>query len=280
MKKALIYPTTLASLLLGLTWASLVYAAEVVPVAQRLGGGVVFNEILPDPSIGGDTNCTPDQPSAQGFDTNGNGCVDQRDEFVELYNMSDQPIDIGGWQLWTKGDDNWFTFTVGTVIQPKGYVVVVSNMQGGTLPGVPAETVFSVGKNKLQGNSGENIVLLNPASKEFIQIKFTGVITPQATHDPPAPTSGYKDFPPDAVRISMVDFGTSASGYSLARILPGYTQIITQGQYISPGATPGSYMAVGMASQGQMASSPSVWLWLGTAALLFWTGRSIRRHTR
>ena len=265
---------------LGWAWATAVMAAEVVPVTQRLGGGVVFNEILADPSIGADTKCLQGEPSAEGFDTNGNGCVDQRDEFIELYNMSDQAIHLGGWQLWTKGNDNWFTFTQGTMIQPKGYVVVVSNMQGGSIPSVPPETVFSVGTTKLLGNTGENVVLLDPASKQFIQLKYTGVLTPQATHDPPAPNSGYKNFPPDAVRISMVDFGTSVWGYSLARILPGYTQIISQGQYISPGATPGSYMAVDMAGYGQVGGggrigNTAVWIGLATAVLTFWTVRRV-----
>ncbi len=262
----LIYSLLTAVLLLGFTWVNIAYAAPIAQ-SQRLGGGVVFNEVLADPSIGGDGGCNQGNPSALGFDTNGNSCVDQRDEFIELYNMSDQAIDIGGWQLWTKGDDNWFTFTVGTQIQPKGYVVVVSNLLGGSVAGIPTNIVFSAGENKILGNNGENVALLNPATNEFIQMKYTGVITPQTTHDPPAPGSGYKDFPTTAVRIAMDDFGTSVSGYSMVRMLPGDTKVITQGQYISPGATPGTYTAVSFQDLGQGALPLPYWLWLGTAVL-------------
>lgn len=268
LKLVLLYPMLIAAFLLGFTWVNIAYAAPV-PQGQRLGGGVVINEILPDPSIGSDANCILGEPSAPGYDTNRDGCVEQEDEFVELYNMSAQEINIGGWQLWTKGEDNWFTFTQGTKIQPGGYVVVVAKLNGGTLPGVPANTVFSAEEGKVFANNGDNVVLLDPVNKQFIQIKYTGVITPEETHDPPAPTSGYKNFPADAVRVGLTDFTQSTNGYSIERLLPGDTRIITQGQYISPGATPGTYLAVEMQSSAAQAPLPLPYvLWLATAVLL------------
>ena len=50
---------------------------------------------------------------------------DRNREFVELYNRSDAPVDLTGWEF-TNGVE--FSFPDNTVIEPGGYLVV-----GGTL---------------------------------------------------------------------------------------------------------------------------------------------------
>ena len=82
--------------------------------------GIVINEILVDPS-GGSNN----------FDTDGNGSVNDEDEFVELYNSSGSAVDIAGWQLWDDGSGNWFTFPAPSVVQPGGFALVVVDVQSG-----------------------------------------------------------------------------------------------------------------------------------------------------
>ena len=67
-------------------------------MADALRGGIVINEILVDPN--GSIN----------FDTDNDGAAFETDEYVELYNASGGPINIGGLQLWDQGLGNWFTF--------------------------------------------------------------------------------------------------------------------------------------------------------------------------
>lgn len=53
-------------------------------MADMLRGGLVINEIHAQPIGGG------------GFDTDGNGTVSALDEYLEIYNASGQPVDLGG----------------------------------------------------------------------------------------------------------------------------------------------------------------------------------------
>jgi len=51
-------------------------------MTDTLRDGIVINEILVDPN------------GAINYDTDGNGAADNIDEFVEIKNISDAPIDI------------------------------------------------------------------------------------------------------------------------------------------------------------------------------------------
>ena len=116
---------------------------------------VIINEVLADPASG-----------AAG-DANGDGTrSSSEDEFVELANVSENPVDIGGWRL---GDDEGvgFTFPEGYTMQPRSFVVVFG---GGDVSGVtgwdpdPLVTrVFSADSTVGNGiaNGGEIILLLS-----------------------------------------------------------------------------------------------------------------------
>ena len=121
---------------------------------------VIINEVLADP------------PSGDPGDSNGDGTrSSSQDEFVELANVSSEPVDISGWQL---GDDEAvnFTFPDGYVMAPRSFLVVFG---GGDVTGVegydadPLVTrVFSADSTVGNGlaNGGE-IVLLHSADGSY-----------------------------------------------------------------------------------------------------------------
>lgn len=114
---------------------------------------VIINEVLADP------------PSGTPGDANGDGTrSSSQDEFVELANVSSDPVDISGWML---GDDEAvnFTFPDGYVMAPRSFLVVFG---GGDVTGVegydpdPLVTrVFSADSTIGNGiaNGGEIVLL-------------------------------------------------------------------------------------------------------------------------
>jgi len=83
--------------------------------AQGNISGVVINEVLLDPN----TTTTPSGCTGSGADNSSDidndGMSDTDDEFVELYNTTGSPVDIGGWTL-ADNDGTSFTFPGGTMI--------------------------------------------------------------------------------------------------------------------------------------------------------------------
>jgi hypothetical protein len=121
------------------------------------GNGLVFNEILYDPSNQGLSG-----------DANGDGIYDQgQDEFVEIVNSNPYPVDISGYAVWDSDTSGIagtarITFPAGTTLMPGKAVVVFG---GGTPTGSfgQAQVFVSTDPGGLNlGNSGE-IVLLKDA---------------------------------------------------------------------------------------------------------------------
>lgn len=194
---------------------------------------IVFSELLPDPN------------GTASFDTDHNGIAETGDEFVELYNTSTNPIEIGGWQLWDKGNGLWFTFPDGTVVDGKHYVVIVSNVAAdGKLPTVD-EGSFAfnaeVGGNGILNNGGDNVVLLAPNEDRYRHLYYGN-----ATPDDPAT---YDDFPPTATPISSVEtWGRPLEGVSLVRIEAEEMQFLAHTLFSDTNASPGmGYAAINRA---------------------------------
>jgi len=106
---------------------------------------VVINECSYDPTDQGVTN-----------DYNHDGVGDSaEDEFVELYNKTDSPVDISGWTLDDNSvtNDNTFTFPEGTSIPSAGFVVVFG---GGVPTGFQVETFTGLPR---LGNDGDQVRL-------------------------------------------------------------------------------------------------------------------------
>lgn len=182
-------------------------------MSDSLLGGIVINEVLVDPN----------SASGENFDTDGNSSANETDEYIELYNTSDEAIDISGLELWDAGVGNWFTFPSGTVLAAGGHAVVMTGVQpGGSLPtGGTDDLFFEAGRGSaLINNGGDNITLLDPETGTFIQATFNG----DALDDPTLGAGGYDGFPEDAVRIgSGEDFGSDTDGQSLQRTGDGKT---------------------------------------------------------
>ncbi len=106
-------------------------------VAQRVSPPmtIVFNEVLADPST--DDASTPDVIEG---DANGDGeRSSSGDEFVELANVSDGPVDLSGWTL---GDDEanvTFTFPEGYILPARGIVAVFGGGDVSNVPGYNAD---------------------------------------------------------------------------------------------------------------------------------------------
>jgi len=171
-------------------------------MADQLLGGIVINEILADPN------------GANNFDTDGNGTANATDEFVEILNTSNAAIDISGLQLWDQGNNNWFTFPSGTILQPGAHAMVITGVQaGGALPtGAADDLFFDAGRGSAVINNGkDNVVLYDPANDEFIQALFNN-----DTLDDP--TTSYSGFSATATRVGAgEDFGTDSDGFSIQR---------------------------------------------------------------
>jgi hypothetical protein len=104
-------------------------------------------------------------PEPKSFDWNGDGEVSGADAWLELYNASDEALDLSYWRLViTEGDDDAYRIPTRTSLRPGGYLVLyllqgeMSLAEGSTiqifndegefvdgiiLPEVPADASYS-----------------------------------------------------------------------------------------------------------------------------------------
>jgi hypothetical protein len=71
-------------------------------------------------------------PAPQNVDWNGDGSIDTRDEWIEVVNLDESAIDIGGWMIDTNGLAN-YVIPIGTILQPRQYLVFYGGQTGLTL---------------------------------------------------------------------------------------------------------------------------------------------------
>ncbi len=175
-------------------------------MASTLLGGIAINEVLVDPN------------GANNYDTDGNGTAGNTDEFVELVNLSGSDINISGLELWDMGRGNWFTFPSGTILQSGAHAMVMTGVQaGGSLPtGNPGDLFFDAGLGTaVINNGGDNIVVYDPGSDQYIAATFNG--------DPlDNPPTDYAGFSATATLSGLSeDFGTDMDGFSIQRAPDG-----------------------------------------------------------
>lgn len=204
----------------------------MLSLAQTLRGGIAFNELLIDPTGVKGVN----------FDSDRNGTAHNLDEFVELYNCSDQPITLDGLELWDRGQGRWFTFPPGSVLAPGRVAVVLTGLQsGGQLPAVSdGNLAFQAGRSgtasAVLNNDGDNVVLFDPLSGDYLQLRYGG-----NTADDPVTDYAKFSFSVLAQRVGIIeDWGIDTAGRSLARSPDGTGPIkVTFTPDLTTGATPG-----------------------------------------
>jgi hypothetical protein len=108
---------------------------------------VTLNEILADPA------------ADLAGDANGDGVRDTSDdEFVEVYNRSDQVIDLAGWEL-RDATAMRHVFAAGSVLSPGQMFVVFG---GGVPTGIPSPSDVASSGGLSLNNTGETVSLLGP----------------------------------------------------------------------------------------------------------------------
>lgn len=92
----------------------------------------------------------------------GGGGTTAATDFVELFNFSAAPVNIGGWSIhygssagnWNSFAGNVFTFPANTFIQPCKYLLLAGNVGTGGAPSIGAD--FSVSPTTVFNMSGTN----------------------------------------------------------------------------------------------------------------------------
>ncbi|MGD8501891.1 MAG: lamin tail domain-containing protein, partial [Phycisphaerales bacterium] len=99
-------------------------------------------------------------------------------DWIELYNTTDSPINIGGWFL-SDGRDNFVKYEIaeGTVIDPRGYVVFDEDLHFGNPddPGCIEPFALSENGETLYLHSGQGGVLTGYSEEERFGASETGV---------------------------------------------------------------------------------------------------------
>ena len=112
-------------------------------------GNVVINELLPKNSM-------------YGSDQDG-----QFDDWVELYNLSNQNLDISGYYLTdSKKNLTKWKFPEGTILKMNAYLIVWADKD---------TTQMGLHTNFKLSSTGENVLLLTPEQEVIDEVKFPAV---------------------------------------------------------------------------------------------------------
>ena len=153
------------------------------------------------------------------------GADNARDEFVELHNITDAPVDLSGWKL--QGGTG-FVLPVGTIIEPGGYIVLVGfdPADDATLQGFrdvynssSDVRVYGPYSPKL-GNAGERIELLRPGATAGGETPLLLVDRLQFSDAAPWPSAA-DGHGPSLQRLSATAFGNDVVNWSARDATPG-----------------------------------------------------------
>lgn len=170
------------------------------PTATPFPLGVVLNEFMPDPAS----------------DWNGNGSPDQGDEYIELFNTADEPVNVGGWLLDDEDDGDTsspdqnpegsrpYRIPDGVVLPARGYLLFFRQETGVTL-----------------NNDGDWVRLLHPDGQVVEAFTYTG----SRDDEPYSKTtdgglSWTRDYPPSPGVSNTAAITVTATASPTATVVP------------------------------------------------------------
>ena len=136
---------------------------QSVRVSVTARPNIVISEILADP------------PSGLTGDANRDGVRDSKqDEFVEILNLGERDVDIGGWSLSDDDvrEDRRFRFPTGVILCVGGRAVLFGGGTPGDLPGQVFVDDGSIGNGLTNG--GDTVILIDPASADTLAFFIYG----------------------------------------------------------------------------------------------------------
>ena len=148
----------------GTTISGTVPAAVCDPVTQDL----IINEILADPG-------TTDG------DANNDGTIDYSDdEFIELYNVGTQPLDISGYTM-EDGYTTRHTFPAQTTIGSGEFFVLFG---GGSVDNFNGNSQVSSSGSLGLNNGGDDVIIKNTAGVVVVTVTYSGANDQSICRDP------------------------------------------------------------------------------------------------
>ena len=148
----------------GTTISGTVPAAVCDPVTQDL----IINEILADPG-------TTDG------DANNDGTINtSQDEFVELYNIGNQPLDISGYTM-EDGYTTRHTFPAQTTIGSGEFFVLFG---GGSVDNFNGNSQVSSSGSLGLNNGGDDVIIKNTAGVVVVTVTYSGATDQSICRDP------------------------------------------------------------------------------------------------
>ncbi len=180
------------------------------PNAAPLTGPIIINEVMYHP---------PDLAVSPPVDNT-------RDEFIELHNITTNPVDISGWRL--KGSSD-FTFPAGTIVAPADYVLLVSfnpatdanaRDEFRATYNLPSDTVLFGPYSSKLGNDTAELELAYPGPAVLGVTPFILVDKLEYTDGAPWPDAADGDGP-SLQRISRSVIGNDPANWSAVAATPG-----------------------------------------------------------
>ena len=155
------------------------------------------------------------------------------DEFIELYNTTDQPIDLSMWTI-DNGHDAQFGFTPGTVIQPKEYFLILDH----NLPPF-SETQPQRGTHAFQN---PDFVLNMANDPRFPRLNLKNSSLRLELRAPQDTTGANSDYEPRIID-AVGDYGPAYAGGRRGDKVYSMERVFTNGVPAADGTDPDNWIA-------------------------------------